>query len=216
MRADAARNRQRLVDSAHEVFSESGLDAPLDDIARRAGVGNATLYRHFPSRCSLIAAVFTETLVAVVAAADEALAESDPWAGFAGHVRFLCGLQAGDRALADLLTATITGAPELEALRTRALAAAVILIRRARKSGQLRAEFRHDDLVVLLMSNAGLVERTAATAPDAWRRQLDYLLDGLRPSPNQVAPGAGKAAVLASMGAMSHRFGCDTATVSAR
>ena len=210
-RADAVRNRHRLLDAAREVFGVQGLNAPLDDIARRARLGNATLYRHFPTRCSLIAAVFAETLRDVAAAVEHALDEPDAWVGFTRHVRTLCGLQAGDRALADLLTATIEGAPDLELLRARAFSGAVALIEHAQRRGELRADFRHEDLVLLLMANAGLVERTAETAPAAWRRHLDYLLDGLRPTPTTASPTPGKAAVLAAMSAAAHRFGCGPA-----
>src|SRR5690349_13283257 len=94
LRADAERNRRHLVEAARLVLAERGLEAPLDEIAKRAGVGNATLYRRFPSRGELIAAVFGDTLRDVVAATARALAEPDPWTAFAGHLEFLCGLQA--------------------------------------------------------------------------------------------------------------------------
>jgi AcrR family transcriptional regulator len=118
-RADASRNRMAIIEAARQVYGERGLEAPLDDIARQAGVGNATLYRHFPSRCELVAAVFAETLRSVVAAADAALLIADPWEAFAGHVRFFCRLQAADRGLADLLTTHIRADAELERLRRR-------------------------------------------------------------------------------------------------
>jgi AcrR family transcriptional regulator len=142
LRADAERNRRRLVETARLVFAERGLDAPLDEIARRAGVGNASLYRHFPTRCQLAAAVFIDTLREVVDAAERALADPDPWRGFTGHLRSLGQLQAGNRALADLLTATLTGVPELERLRDRAFRDTVTLINRAKASGDLRQDFR--------------------------------------------------------------------------
>jgi len=183
LRADAARNRSALIHAATTEFADRGLDAPLDDIARRASLGNATLYRHFPTRCALLAAVFKDALGEIVAEAERHLADPDPWNGFREHLVFLCGLQAGNRALADLLVSTLTGAPELERLRRRCFDTAVQLLRRAQLSGQLRPDLRHEDLVVLLMSNAGLLERTHATAPTAWRRHLDFVLDGLRPTP---------------------------------
>src|SRR5829696_6238826 len=92
LRADAARNRRRLVDAARAVFLERGLDAALDEIARRAGVGNATLYRRFPRRGDLISAVFVDTMRSVVAAGERAEQVKDPWQAFAGYVEFLCGL----------------------------------------------------------------------------------------------------------------------------
>jgi AcrR family transcriptional regulator len=210
LRADAARNRQLLVDAARDVFVERGLDAALDEIARRAGVGNATLYRRFPRRHDLIAAVFLDTMRDVVAAAEAALRDPDPWAGFAGHVEFLCSLQAGDRALADLLTSSIGGAPELEALRGRAFAGVVALIDQAQAAGVLRPDFRHQDLVLLLMANAGLVQRTGPAAPDAWRRHLGYVLAGLR-STVPVPAGPAPAAVHAAMTDLAGRLGCSSA-----
>lgn len=182
LRADAARNRRQIITAARELYSRRGLDAPLDEIARLAQVGNATLYRHFPTRCALVAAVFADTLGRVIDAAAQALDDPDPWRAFAGHVRFLAQLQAADRGLADLLITDVTGAPELEQLRSRALHDFTRIADRARVSGALRADFTPEDLVLLLMANAGLVERTTDTAPTAWQRFIDLALDGLRTS----------------------------------
>lgn len=179
LRADAERNRCLLLRAALEVFAERGIEAPLDEIARRAGVGNATLYRRFPTRCDLLGAVFTDPLLDVNKAVEQALAEQDPWTGFVNHVEYLSELQAGNRALADLLAATVRGDAELEELRDRARNGAIRLIERAQASGDLRADFQHEDLVLILMSNAGLLERTRTSAPTAWRRHLSYVLDGL-------------------------------------
>jgi AcrR family transcriptional regulator len=180
LRADAERNRCQLVNAALSVFAERGLDAPLDEIARRAGVGNATLYRRFPTRCDLVAAVFLSAMQEIVAAAAQALAEPDPWTAFTGHLTYLCEVQAANRALGDLLTSTVSGMPELERLRARALAALTELIDRAKAHGDLREDFSHEDVVLILMANAGLIERTAGPAPGAARRYLSYVLDGLR------------------------------------
>ena len=89
LRADAARNRQAILATARELYGARGMDAPLDDIARRADVGNATLYRHFPSRCALIPATFADTLDRVIEAGERALEETDPRVGFTSRVRFL-------------------------------------------------------------------------------------------------------------------------------
>jgi AcrR family transcriptional regulator len=182
LRADAARNRQSIIGTARRLYGQRGLDLPFDEIARHAGVGNATLYRHFPSRCALVAAVFEDTLQGVAQAAARALANPDPWAGFAGHVRYLCQLQATDRGLADLLTTEVRGAPALERLRTRVQRDFTRIAGRAQAAGGLRADFVPEDLVLLLMANAGLVHRTAGAAPDAWKRFADLALDGLRTS----------------------------------
>jgi len=152
LRSDAERNRRALVRAARAVFGERGLDAPLDEIARRAEVGNATLYRRFPTRCALLAAVFADTLEDVVAATERAIADPDPWSAFANHVTFLCELQATDRGLADLLTTTIRGVPALERLRKRAHDGFVRIADRAIDNGTLRADFRPEDIVLLLMA----------------------------------------------------------------
>jgi AcrR family transcriptional regulator len=187
-RADAARNRDALVQAGRVVFGERGLDAPLDEIARRAELGNATLYRHFPSRCELVVAVYTETLRDVVAATERALANPDPWDAFTAHVTFLCELQATNRGLADLLTTTLSGAVELEELQALAQDGFIQIVDRATAAGALCADFQPLDVVLLLMANAGLVHRTAAVAPTAWRRLLSFTLNGF--ATPAVAPGA--------------------------
>jgi AcrR family transcriptional regulator len=208
LRSDAARNRAAIIVASRSLFGERGLDAPLDQIARLAGVGNATLYRHFPARCALVAAVFAETLGDVVAAAHEALAQPDPWVGFTSYVTFLCRLQATDRGLADLLTTTITGAAELEELRARAYVDFGRIVKRAKKTGGLRSDFQPEDLVLILMANAGLVHRTAATVPDAWSRLLSCTLAGLRgQSDTTLGPAVGEASVRRAMADQARLFG---------
>ncbi|HEX9519066.1 MAG TPA: helix-turn-helix domain-containing protein, partial [Streptosporangiaceae bacterium] len=95
LRADAARNRAAIVAAAREVFAEQGLEAPLEEIALRAGVGIATLYRRFPAREQLVAAALIEKVTQYADAAADALAACDPWAGFVGYVHRVCELQAG-------------------------------------------------------------------------------------------------------------------------
>jgi AcrR family transcriptional regulator len=191
LRADAARNRRALVTAAREVFGERGLDAPLDEIARRAGVGNATLYRRFPTRQLLVEAVFTDWMAEYARAVDDAIANPDPWTGFRDYVVHILALQAADRGLADLLATTSGSAGgELERLRNHAYEGTAQLIQRAQDAGELRADFAHQDLALLLMANAGLVHRTAAAAPGSWRRVAAFLLDGLRAGAATPAPPA--------------------------
>lgn len=191
LRADAARNRDAIVAAARTVFAEQGLGASLDEIARRAGVGNATLYRRFPSREELVQAALLPSMADYLAVAEEGLADPDPWAGFRDYLLRLCQLQARDRGLADLLITTIrTPSGELEELRGSAFELTKQLIRRAQDAGELRADFRHQDLPLLLMANAGLVERTQKGAPDSWRRVAAFLLDGLQARAATPAPPA--------------------------
>ncbi len=195
LRADAARNRTAIVEAAREVFADHGLDAPLDEIARRAGTGNATLYRRFPTRADLIAAVFAERMADHLAAVEAALADPDPWEGFAGYVRSVGEMQARDRGIADLVTMDVSSAPEIEDLRARAFDGLVRLVERAHDAGVLRSDFTTQDVVLLLMANAGLVERAHGISAAASARLVHVLLDGFRAeaaSDGPPAPGPRK------------------------
>lgn len=180
LRADAARNRAAIVEAAREVFAEQGLDASLDDIARRAGTGNATLYRRFPNRGDLVAAVFADRLVEHLDAVEAGLADPDPWRGFASYVEAVGVMQARDRGIADLVTMPITSAPDIEDLRTRAFEGLVRLVERAHAAGVLRADFTTQDVVLLMWANAGLLERSHDISQAASARLVHLLLDGFR------------------------------------
>jgi AcrR family transcriptional regulator len=190
LRADAARNRAAIVEAAREVFAGQGLDAPLDDIVRRAGTGNATLYRRFPTRGDLIAAVFAQRMVEELDAVEAALADPDPWGGFASYVTAVGVMQARDRGIADLVTMDVTRAPEIDALRARAFEGLVTLVDRGRTAGVLRHDFTTQDVVLLLMANAGLVERAHDIAEEASARLLHLLLDGFRAQGSSEGPPA--------------------------
>lgn len=209
LRADAARNRSQIVDAALQVFSERGLDAPMDEIARKADVGNATLYRRFPTRCELVAAVYEETLREVVAAVEAALAVDDPWRGFEGHIAHLCQMQADNRALADLLTMIFRASPELQTLQQKALSGLTALVDRAIASGDLRSDFRHEDVVLILMANAGLVERTVDVLPQGWRRHLHFVLEGLRHNATEAPRSSGPARTGRAMRQLAVRRGLE-------
>jgi AcrR family transcriptional regulator len=189
LRADAERNRAAIVGAARSVFAEQGLDAPLDDIAKLAGTGNATLYRRFPTRSDLVVAVFAERMADHLAAVEAGLAEQDPWGGFVSYVQAATAMQARDRGIADLVTMDLSSAPEIEQLRSRAYEGMVALIERARTAGALRADFTDQDIVLLLMANAGLVERAHGIAGSASARIIGLLLDGLRAEAATASPG---------------------------
>ena len=178
LRADAERNRAALLHAAREIFGEQGLDASLDEIARRAGVGNATLYRRFPSRRDLIAEVFAGQMNEWVELADRSLADLDPWNGFVTYVTHVCEMQATDRGLSDLLVNTSFDDDErLARLRATAQRGAVEVIDRAQRAGALRADLTRLDLRMLMMANAGVAVRSAD--PAAWRRLLTLFLEGV-------------------------------------
>ncbi|MGA3220489.1 MAG: helix-turn-helix domain-containing protein [Acidimicrobiales bacterium] len=184
LRVDAARNRDAILESARRVFAKSGTDAALEEIARRAHVGIATLYRRFPTREDLVAAAFEPRLRAYEAAAKAAAAAPDPWEGFSGFVRAACSMQAADAGCADVLSLTFPTTTELDRQLRAATAGLSDVVERARTAGALRADFVLEDLVLVLMANAGVVNATKCHAPKAWERFAAYMLDALR------APGA--------------------------
>jgi AcrR family transcriptional regulator len=185
LRADAARNRAAILAVARDVFAEQGLEAPLEVIAARAGVGIATLYRRFPTREKLVAAALVEKIAQYAQAAEQALEVKDPWAGFAGFVQRICELQACDRGLGDLLSMTLSAGEQVEQLRRTANDNVITLIERAKASGTLRDDFAGEDLLLLLIATAAVMQVTRADAPDAWRRFVALALDafGCQDSP---------------------------------
>ncbi len=190
LRADARRNRGRILDAARAAFAERGLDVPLEDIAGRAGVGIATLYRRFPTREALIAATFEAKLAAFAEAAEQARGSADAWAGFAGFVEWACAMQAADRGVTDLLTLTLPNSAAAEALRGRALRAFTDLARCAQDQGTLRSDFVPEDLVLLMIANAALVTATKDAAPHAWRRLVALMLESFKAGNTGPLPAA--------------------------
>ncbi|OKK17229.1 TetR family transcriptional regulator [Streptomyces sp. CB00455] len=192
VRRDARRNRELLVAAAREVFAGQGLDAPFDEIARRAGVGNATLYRHFPTRAALIEEVFHDRLAHTVAAGERARGAEDGWSGLTGYLEEVFAGLAADRGANDLMTSSIEGVPSLDAIHAHNRETVDLLLARARESGVLRADVTTEDLLLLLAALGRIVPALAATVPDGWRRSLTLVLDGLRtgPAPARALPGA--------------------------
>jgi AcrR family transcriptional regulator len=179
LRADAERNRRRILDAAKEVFAERGLDAPLEDIAERAGVGIATLYRRFPARDDLVMAAFGDKFATFADAAEQALRAPSAWAGFCDLVERVCAMQADDRGFTDVLV-LLPSCPDVEAQRARGFRAFTELVRRAQEEGTLRPDFVNEDFLLLLIANAGVVQATKEAAPHAWRRPVALMLQSFR------------------------------------
>jgi AcrR family transcriptional regulator len=185
LRTDAERNRARIIEAATAAFARGGLDVPLEEVADDAGVGIGTLYRRFSGREELIGACFERRLAQYASAAEEGLVAPDGWTGFSTYLERVCAMQAADRGLADVLNRSLPNAKALEAYRSRGYELSVQLIQRAQSEGSLRTDVVAEDLALLFMANAGVVEVTRGAARDAWRRFLAIFLDGLR------AEGAG-------------------------
>jgi AcrR family transcriptional regulator len=189
LRADARRNRDAIVAAARVAFAERGLQASLDDIAKNAGVGSGTLYRHFPTRDDLVAAVFTQRMAEQAEAVEAALRADDPWHAFHDFVSSMCRAQATDKGLADLL-AIGHRAKDLRALRARAYKGFVALIEAAKADGALREDFTAEDIVLLLMANAGIIQLSGSAAAAASERFVALTLDGFRAELASPAPPA--------------------------
>lgn len=183
LRRDAQRNLEKLTQAARDVFAERGLDAPLEEIAQRAGVSIGTLYNRFPDRFALIDAVLLERMQESLRIGAEALAAADPWAGFAGYLEGICALQARDRGVVDALSRRFPKAPKVDAACAEGFEQAATLIARAQAAGALRADFTLADLISVLKANARVAETAGAADPDGWRRLLRYILDGVHTHP---------------------------------
>jgi AcrR family transcriptional regulator len=186
MRADALRNRQRILDAARAAFTEHGEGAQMDDIARRAGLGVGTLYRHFTTKEALVGELIflklSEFAARVRRRCEE---ESDPWAAFEGGLREQVGVMARDAAHQNMPFAATPEAMRIAAPAVAELREAWgVVIARAKEAGVLREDFEVDDIRTMM---CGLGAMMAADARGAmsydWRRQLDLFLDGVRTKP---------------------------------
>jgi AcrR family transcriptional regulator len=180
LRADALRNREAVVAAARQVFAEVGLDAPLEEIARRAGVGIGTLYRRFPTRLDLVDSILTSAVEAHVQVAERALAMADPWEGFVHFLTESGRLQAQDRGINDMMSMRLPRAARAESAKRRFFEAQAEIIARAQRAGQLRPDVTPEDLALLVWATTRIVEATHDVVPDAWRRHLGLMIDGFR------------------------------------
>lgn len=179
LRADAERNRARILAAAAEIFAERGLDVSLDDIAAHAGVGVGTVYRRFPDKDALIDALFEEKIGRVVALADEALEIEDPWEGFTTFMRGMCRMQAEDRGFKDAMLARDRGRERMAGARERIAPRAMQLLARAQEAGAVRSDLGPFDVPMLNLCVGLIADRTRDIAPDYWERVLTIIIDGI-------------------------------------
>lgn len=190
-RADAARNHDRIVAAAREAFVEYGAEVPLDEIAQRAGVGNATVYRHFANRRELIRSVVLSLMSATAEQAEKALAEEpDAFETLRRFVHRAADERVG--ALCPMLSNWMEmDDPELLALQRRLTRAVESMMDNARRSGQLRTDVAIGDLMVALTQLTRPLPGTGWADIDRYaHRHLELLLDGLRAPQRSVLPGS--------------------------
>ena len=177
LRADARRNRERILKAARAVFADQGMHSQIDDVAKRAKVGVGTVYRHFPTKEALVEALVRERFEEIAGYALEALEREDAWEGF-------CELiwRAAERNAADLaFCEAVAFSDQSKVVAEVGLARSTDeLMRRAKAQGRMRSDATEND-VPMMMCGASSVMRLSPTA-DAWRRYLTLMLDGLRAS----------------------------------
>ncbi len=179
LRADARRNRERILESARAVFAECGADAQIDDVARRAGVGVGTVYRHFPTKEALLVELLREKFRLFAARGREALEqEGEPFAVLEGLLRRNAETTASDAAVQHALAAAGENIwVQAEAERQELVAATEELLERARQAGTIRKDVHANDVAMLM---SGLCSSMGDKPGFDWRRHLDLVIDMLR------------------------------------
>ncbi|GLX49607.1 TetR family transcriptional regulator [Streptomyces hygroscopicus subsp. hygroscopicus] len=186
LRSDAMDNRERILEAARALFSADGLDVPMREVARRAGVGPATLYRHFPTKRMLVAEVFADQLHACRAIVDEGCADPDPWHGLCLVIEKICELHARDRGFTEAFLSAYPGVKDVAAGREYTVRAVAELARRAKEAGHLRSDFVLDDLILVLMANKGIQATSTATRVKASRRFSALVIQAFEARPRHA------------------------------
>jgi AcrR family transcriptional regulator len=188
LRRDAERNRQRILEAAAEVFTERGLEATLDDVARHAGVGVGTVYRRFPDKSSLADALFQERIDALVEMAEHARDEPDAWAALVSFLERSAEMLTGDRGLRQIFMFAAYGHDRVNYARDRMKPAIGHLLKRAQADGQVRADLGPTDIPIIEFMLAAAAEYTRHVRPTVWRRYLALILDALPPARDSFSP----------------------------
>jgi AcrR family transcriptional regulator len=181
LRADARRNRQRVLEAARDVFAEQGLDAQMDEIASRAGVGVGTVYRHFPTKQALIDALVGDRFRELREEADSWLDVEDPWEALSGYLWSCARMQCGNRGWAQLAAAATFGEGEADEERNALIEVTDRFLKRGHKAGVVRKDVQADDIGMLMCGTCSVIETTCGHAGDKrWERFFQLALHGLR------------------------------------
>lgn len=181
LRADAKRNRERVLGAARAVFAEHGREAQVADVARRAGVGVGTVYRHFPDRDALLDAVVSGSIRKVAGYAREALGEEDAWVAFSDFLMRCAELSAEDRALSETLTDERLDDRWASLAEEAGLAKTIAtLVERGKEAGVIRADARAEDVPLIICGVAATTRAGVGPLGGSWRRHLAIALEGLR------------------------------------
>jgi AcrR family transcriptional regulator len=182
LRADAERNRRRILDAAREVFAEHGLGVGVDAVARSAGVGVGTLYRRFPTKDDLLAAVIEDGVCRLTDEVEQIeSAGDDPWPTFEATVRAFAETIARDRGFYEVIHGTPEFIPIARESKMRLMKAVGRVLARVQEAGLVRGDVVADDIPVLCQVAARMPRWRLEAQPELWTRYLALGLDGLRP-----------------------------------
>jgi AcrR family transcriptional regulator len=192
LRADAQRNRERILAAAADLFGARGLDVSMEDIAHAAGVGVGTLYRRFRNRDELIDALFESRLAEFDDLLHECAAQEDGWTALVTLIERLLDAQAADRGLKHLFHSRMESHAEVADVQGRVLDTLTQCLARGQASGQIRADISAMDVVLVSFQVGVVADLTAEADPGAWRRALAIALDALQPgaATSSELPGA--------------------------
>jgi AcrR family transcriptional regulator len=180
LRADAERNRQRILTAARELFAERGLDVTLDAIAEHAGLGVGTVYRRFANREELVEALFEDRVSDLVRVAEQALEIADPWEGLVFLMESILSEESGDRGLREVMLNSAPSRDRIERARQRLEPTALKVVRNAQDAGALRADVGDTDMAMISVMLGAVADASRGVNPQLWRRYLHLILDGLR------------------------------------
>lgn len=188
LRADAERNRLRIIAAARRLFAERGLEVSLDDVADAAGVGVGTVYRRFANRDQLIVGIFAQHLEDVLDELDdEALDDLDPWSTLVTCATTICTAIAEDRGLAAIMIEIDHTDPQIEAIKSRLTELMRRVFDRAHAAEVIRPDIADTDFFAIFAMISAVADTTQATAPGTWRRYLELLLDSIHTGGERLA-----------------------------
>ena len=183
LRCDAARNRERVLAAAMEVYRERGPAFTMEEVAARAGVGIGTVYRRFPTKTALLDAIALPFFERMLQQVREAAENSKP----AEAAEVLIRLVAEQHAAAGVRTGRLWSGALSHPVRVRIGPEVEKLLEAGRAAGTLRPDLTYEDVSVLLWTLTSLIDATNDTSPNIWRRYLELMLDGIRPNPSHSA-----------------------------